>query len=203
MKLFTEEEANILIKRLRSGDESAFNIIYEATFDSLYRKILTMVKDEMVTDELVQDLFVKLWDKRESISAHESFEHYLFTIARNLVYDFFRKAAKDQRLLAAIIENAVHQYTTLDILEWKEKKKILMDALDLLPPQRKQVFISCKLDGKSYEETGREMGISIATVNSHMTHAIRFIKSYLVKNYASSVVLTASAIAAAVVQHIK
>jgi DNA-directed RNA polymerase specialized sigma24 family protein len=69
------------------------------------------------------------------------------------------------------------------LLESKEAREFLMKAVDQLSPQRKLVFTCCKLEGKSYEETSRELGISIATVNSHMTQSLRFIREYMLKNY--------------------
>jgi RNA polymerase sigma-70 factor (ECF subfamily) len=143
-----------------------------------------MIKDEMIADELIQDLFLKIWQKREEIDPEQSFKAYLFTIAHNLVYDYFRKIAKDKRIVARLMINATDFYLHPDVmLKSKESHQLLMKAIDQLSPQRKLVFTRCKLEGKSYEETSLEMGISVATVNSHMTHSLRTIREFMLKNY--------------------
>jgi len=195
-----------ILDEFRQGKESAFNTLYSIYFKPIYRKIYVMVKEEAVTDELVQDLFLKIWQKREDINATGSFESYLYKIAQNLVYDYFRKIAKDQRLTNYLLLNATDYYLHSDqLLEDKESRKILMQAIDQLSPQRKQVFISCKLEGKSYEETGKEMGISVATVNSHMTQSFKQVKGYMASQYDLPLlaVLMASLLASSIAQEPK
>lgn len=184
MKLFEVTELQDLLARLRQGDERAFSKLYSTCFRPLYRRIFSLVKEEAVTDELVQDLFLKLWQKREEIDPEQSFEAYLFTIAQHLVYDYYRKIAKDKRLIARLLLNATDYYLHSDVLlENKENRQIVMEAVQQLSPQRKAVFTCCKLEGKSYEETSEELGISVATVNSHMTQSLKTVREYLLKNY--------------------
>jgi RNA polymerase sigma-70 factor (family 1) len=184
MKLIEDAELLILLKQLRQGEERAFNMLYKTYFKPLYRKVFSMIKDEMIADELIQDLFLKIWHKRGEIDPEHSFRSYLYTVANNLVYDYFRRIAKDKRLTARLLVNATDFYRHSDeLLESKESRQLLMKAIDQLSPQRKLVFTYCKLEGKSYEETSKEMGISVATVNSHMTHSLRTVREYMLKNY--------------------
>jgi RNA polymerase sigma-70 factor (family 1) len=189
MKILKDAELPNLLDQLRQGNERAFNSLYKLYFKPLYRKVFAMVKDEAVADELIQDLFLKIWNRRAEINSFQSFEAYLYTIAHNLVYDYFRKIAKDKRLAATLLLNATDYYLHSDeLLESKESKEILMKAIDQLTPQRKLVFTYCKLEGKSYEETSRELGISVATVNSHMTQSLRTVREYMVKNYDMAII---------------
>jgi RNA polymerase sigma-70 factor (ECF subfamily) len=190
MKLIDDKELPLLLEQLQQGEERAFNIIYKAYFRPLYRKVFSMIKDEMIADELIQDLFLKVWNKREEINPGHSFQAFLYTVANNLVFDYFRKIAKDKRLTARLLVNATDFYMHSDeLLESKESKALVMKAIDQLSPQRKLVFTCCKLEGKSYEEASLELGISVATVNSHMTQALRTVREYILKNYDVAIVL--------------
>lgn len=190
MKLFDDTELQYLLARLHNNDERAFNKLYSTCFRPIYRRIFSLVKDEAIADELVQDLFLKLWQNREDIDPQRSFEAYLFTIAQHLVYDHFRRIAKNKRLAARLLLNATDYYLHSDILlETKESRELLQKAIDQLSPQRREVFTRCKIEGKTYEETGLELGISVPTVNSHMTQSMKLVREYLLKNQDTLLVL--------------
>src|SRR5690606_25638441 len=107
---------------------------------------------------------------------------YLFRIAENRVFDFYRKLGRDDQLQNEIRKYTSEGYThTEEALFLKETEHFLNQAIDQLPEKQKQVFILCKLEGKSYEEVSRLMGISISTVNGHIVNATKFIKSFLFK----------------------
>jgi len=183
VKLFEDTELQYLLAQLRNNDERAFSKLYSTCFRPIYRRIFSLVKDEAIADELVQDLFLKLWQKREDVDPQQSFEAYLFTIAQHLVYDHFRRIAKDKRLAARLLLNATDYYLHSDILlETKESRELLQKAIDQLSPQRREVFTRCKIEGKTYEETSLELGISVPTVNSHMTQSMKLVREYLLKN---------------------
>lgn len=184
MKPLKSTDAHLLAEGLRDGDEAAFNAIYKLYFKPLYRKILFMVKDEITAGEIVQELFVKIWQKRREITQPALFQGFLYKTASNMVYDHFRKVARDQRLNNHLLLHTTDYYLHSDkLLEDKETRTILMKAIDQLSPQRKLVFTRCKLEGKSYEETSKELGISVATVNTHMTDSFKIVKTYILKNY--------------------
>ncbi|MDB4925988.1 sigma-70 family RNA polymerase sigma factor [Mucilaginibacter sp.] len=183
MKILEETYQKDLLVRLSQGDETAFNAIYQAYSKPMYRRIMYLVKNMDVADEVLQELFIKLWINRVTLDTDKSFQSYMFTVAQNLVYNYFRKIASDQSLIQSLSFNSVNHYLNgEELLENKQAAQLLHQAIDQLTPQRKQVFSLCKLQGKSYEETSRIMGISTATVNSHMTKSIQSIKDYLLKH---------------------
>lgn len=174
-----------LLIRLKKGDKSAFNEIYKVFSKPLYLKVLRMVKDKDVADELIQELFIKLWDNHDKIDEQRSFQSYLYVIAQNLVYNHFRKLESDQRLLRSVLAgelldnrapNADEQLTQ------KEVSGLVKNAIDQLSPQRKQAFMLCKIEGKSYREASEIMGVSVATINSHITQSLQTIKAYILKH---------------------
>jgi RNA polymerase sigma-70 factor (family 1) len=183
VKILEDNIEKDLLIRLSQGEEPAYNTLYKAYSKPLYLRILRMVKDVDIADDLLQELFIKLWDKRKNLDTEKSFQSYMYTVAQNMMYNHFRKVARDQALTQSLLLNvADHCLSGEELLENKQAAEILKQAIDLLSPQRKQVFHLCKIEGKSYEETSQIMGISTATVNSHMTKSLQSIKEYLLKH---------------------
>ncbi|MFD1628494.1 RNA polymerase sigma factor [Pseudopedobacter beijingensis] len=191
MTVLEEVRQKELIRLLNLGNETAFNELYKIYIKPVYKKILFIVKEEEIAEELSQDLFIKIWQKRKEIDPEKSFKSFLYTIAHNLVYDYLRKVARDKQLLNSLMVNAVDYYLhTEEVFQARETQKILTEAIEKLPPQGKQVFTLCKLEGKSYEEVSRLMGITVATVNSHMVKSSRFVKEYLYRNLDADILMT-------------
>ncbi|EHQ28949.1 RNA polymerase sigma factor [Mucilaginibacter paludis] len=183
MKVLEASYQKDLLIRLKQGDEPAFNALYKAYSKPLYLRMLRMVKDKDIADELLQELFIKLWDNRHKVDTEKSFQSFMYTVAQNLVYNYFRKLSSDQSLIQSLLLRGTDHYLNGEqLLENKQASELLNDAINQLSPQRKLVFNLCKVEGKSYEETSRIMGISIATVNSHMTQSLQSIKAYLLKH---------------------
>ena len=172
------------IMALKAGDERAFHAIYLHFGRRLYGNLLKLVHSEELARELLQDVFVKVWEKRASIDPEKSFRSYLFQIAENRAYDFFRKVSRDRKLQAHLLAHFTRTYTHVEeLLLKKEYDDLLQQAISALPPRRQQVFRLCKLEGKSYEEAAIQLGISIATISDHLVKATRFVRTYLYAHY--------------------
>lgn len=184
----TEDESyqlNLII-RLKRGDKAAFEEIYRLYSRRLYLKVFKMVKDKDVTDEIIQELFIKLWEHHQSINEEKSFQSYLYVIAQNQVYDYFRKLASDNKLMQSLMTGIYSQHlqvSNVDVLvENKEIAGLIKIAIDQLSPQRKMAFTLCKIEGRSYKEVSEIMGVSIATINSHITQSMQHIRAYMLKH---------------------
>lgn len=190
MKILEEDLQKTLLIQLSQGDESAFNALYKAYSRPLYLRVINMIKSEDDADEIIQELFVKIWENRSNISEVKFFQSYIYTIANNLVYNYFRKINHDQALIQKLLLNAADHYLDAqELLENKETHQIFEKAIAQLTPQCKQVFQLCKLEGKSHKEVAQLMGISMPTVNSHMTNAVKSIREYLLKNQDLAILL--------------
>lgn len=175
-----------LLRCLADGDEQAFYLLYRRYSPLLYRNLLKLVKVEEVATELLQEIFLKLWEKRDSISVHKDFSGYIFMVSRNLVIDFFRKARREKDLYDALLEHA-SRYEIPDqlpdlVYQDEVSDKLLHEAITSLPPIRAKVFRLCKVDGLTYAETGKHLGISVSTVSDHMVKATKHIREYLSKH---------------------
>lgn len=184
-----------MLAELKSGSESSFRYFYEQYRAPLYRKLLKMVQVEVIGEELLQELFVKIWDKRQLIDPQHSFKAYLYRIAEHLVYDYFRKLARETKLEQAFAKNTTEYINSTEegIFE-KEAQHKIDEAINLLPPQQKLVFTLCKIEGKSYKEVSQLLGISTGTINAHITAATKTIKQYLLQGDNLMVILILSAI---------
>jgi len=167
-----------LLLQLRSGDQRAFEVLYRSYGPRIYSRLLRLVKQETLAEELLQDVFMRIWDKRATIDPERSFRSWLYRIAENLVTDLFRRAAYDKKLLAELIKTTTElDRGTEQQLDYKEGNARLQQAIAALPPQRRKVYTLCKVEGKSYEEVSRLLGISTSTISDHIVKASRSIRT--------------------------
>ncbi|GAB3919872.1 RNA polymerase sigma factor [Larkinella terrae] len=174
-------EEKLLVARLREGDHLAFRAIYENYADALLRRLLRLTRVDHIAEDLLQETFVKLWEKRETIDPGLPLKPWLYKVAENLVFQFFRKLALDSRLQNEMIEwyGKVNRIAFEEELFSREKQDLLHQAIRQLSPQQRQVFNLCKLEGLSYEETASLLGISPSTVSNHLVKASASVRHYL------------------------
>jgi RNA polymerase sigma-70 factor (family 1) len=172
-----------LLDDLRSGSEAAFTELYRQYSVRLYYNILALVKDDHIAEELVQDIFSKVWRRKENIKVETSFSAYLFVMGRNRVFDFFQQVTRNHQLYARIKSVASEQYSHIEeALFARENQELLQKAIATLPPQRRRAFELCKMQGLSYREASEEMCVSLSTLKDHMSSALEAVRQYISKN---------------------
>lgn len=170
-----------LLLQLQQGSEAAFDRLYHLYSNRIFGNIKKMVQDQDIARELLQDVFVKIWEKRRTIDAQQSFRSYLFTISRNLVYDYFRNESLERKLQAYLSANREEAYSHIEEdLFYDESNALFIRTIEKLPPQRKQVFTLCKIEGRSYEEVSKLLGISQSTISDHLLKANKFIRTQFI-----------------------
>lgn len=175
-------EAELLLK-LANGDQEAFTLLYHKYSAQLYLNVLKLVKDEQVTEELIQDLFARVWQKKAELQIASSFSAYLFRMAQNMVHDFYRKLQRDQNLYNQFKQIATEHYSHIEeALHYKEHESLLHKAMDKLSPQQQNVYRMCKIEGLSYKATAEKLGISPHTVKEYLGKANQLIKEALLNN---------------------
>lgn len=174
------EDGEMLV-RLKSGEVKAFDFFYKKYRSRIYANILKLTKSTEIAADILQEVFVSVWNNRETLDPGKPFDHYLYKIAQNKAYDFFRKVARDKKLTEKLIALSVgYEYNPVeDDLHRKEDFEILANEINQLPPKCKEVFKLCKIDGKSYQEVADLLNISTATVNNHIVKATRILKKGL------------------------
>lgn len=173
----------LLLRQLQLGSEQAFSKIYDLYSKPLYYNILRLIKDENIAQEILQELFLKLWLNRERIDPEKKWLSYLYEMAHRLVIDQFRKAAKDQRIINHLILITVdHVINVEDQFINRENHELLSKAIENLPAQRKQVFKLCKIEGKSYQEAAELLGLSPITIRNQIVAANKSLKEFFLLN---------------------
>ena len=169
-----------LVTLLTQGNESAFESLYHLYSKRLLGFLIKLVKSETIASELLQDTFVKVWKNRKNIDPEQSFRSYLFRISENVVFDFFRKTARDKALQAMLINSACEEYSHVEEnLCTKENEQILNDLINLLPPKRREIFQLIKIEDRSYNEVSHALSISPSTISDHIVKATKFIRQHL------------------------
>lgn len=178
--LNTSTDERELLLSLQRGDETAFAIIYRKYSVGLFGFILRLVKDRDTTEDLLQELFIRAWDNRAGIDPEKSYRTFLFTIAKHIVYNYFRRASLEVQVAAYIASQSSELYRHVEEqLYVREINDALQQAIDSLPPKRREVYIRCKIAGMSYQQVADELGCSVAAVNAHIVKATKTIKEHL------------------------
>lgn len=166
------EVSKEVLNRLKKGDKKAFDQVYHACKDRIYGNLLKLVKSEDIAREMLQKVFVRLWDKRGQIDPSRPIHAWLHRVAANMVIDYFRKVARDQKLETHLTATAEKGYSHVaEDLYYKQLQAVFDEAIEKLSPRRKQVFKLIKLEKRSYQQVSKMLGISESTINDHIVKA--------------------------------
>lgn len=175
-----EQLDKTLLARLQKGDVHAFAAVYERYKQPMALRLLQLVRNDSYAEELLQDLFMKVWEHRDQINPELSFKAYLYRIATNMAFNFMHRANKERDILERIIRSSTELYDHIETkLLNKENQLLMARLLDGLPVQCRSVFTAVRLDGLSHKEVAELFGISVHTVNNHVQKASKYLKSYL------------------------
>lgn len=177
---YNADEDNLLLERVFAGDALAFNQMYKQTNKNIYNAVMAYVKNEHVAIELVQQVYVKLWNNRQKLKEVRSLKDYLFILARNLTLDYFKKVTIETRFFAEFSSRENSSVSTTDEkMEQLEYDKLLNNAIAQLPPQQKKVWLLINEEELSYADTAVKMNISRLTVKRHLELSRKSVRDYL------------------------
>ncbi|MCY1543894.1 hypothetical protein D9M68_797330 [compost metagenome] len=186
------EETELLL-RVQTGDPLAFEAIYHRYARRLYVKLLQLLKDEELARDILQDIFIKIWDIRADIDPEQSFGALLYTIATNLSHNVFRKAARDAKMRKNL--NNSESYTHIEEgIYQTETNQLLTEALNHLTPRQREIYTLHKLQGKSYKEISALLNISVSAINHHIQLANRQLKAVLQPQTATIIAILSASI---------
>lgn len=169
-----------LVERLRFSDNAAYNELYHRYVNRLYGFALTIVKSPELAEDVVHDVFVKVWEKSADIDPSQSFQSWIFTITRNQLLNTIKRSSTEKRILAEILAQTIPiSDHTNEMHQLNETEILLHEAITKLPNKRRHIFLLCKYHDFSYQEAADLLGITESTVNSQMVKALRFIKAYV------------------------
>jgi RNA polymerase sigma-70 factor (family 1) len=174
---YTDHE---LFRLIAGGDEAAFAEIFRRYDRRIYPFVLKMIKTGTQAEEITHEIFIKLWRHRDRLTAIDQPEAYIFTIAARHTLDQIKKRLNESRMLQRLsaVAPPAHNDTEESLL-LKDKEALVQQAIDLLPPQQKMVYLLSRQQGLSYEEIARQMGISANTVRNHLVKALQSMRGWL------------------------
>lgn len=173
-------DEKLLLQEIREGSNSAFATFYKQNFAIIKSFVIRYVKCSDLAEDLSQEIFIKIWEKRSNIPELDSVRSYLFVIARNHTFTFLKKAAAEQHLKEHITSSLLTSATiTEDHLISDEYARHLKMMIGTLPSQTQRVFKMCREEEKSYNEVSRLLGISKDAVKKHMVRSMKILKPIL------------------------
>ncbi|TWF37340.1 RNA polymerase sigma-70 factor (ECF subfamily) [Chitinophaga polysaccharea] len=169
----------VLLQRLSEGDEQAFTLLFKRYSHKIYTIGLKLMKSAPMAEELVQEVFLQVWQKRVDMQRVVSFRAYLFTITRNQAIDYLRHIRRQE--LREQAGGALLEALGQDVGDWLAEKEyaiVIHQAVDRLSIRQKQVYHLMKGEGYKRRETAEILRMSPETVKSHLAEAMRAIRQY-------------------------
>ena len=177
-------------KRLKEGDEAAFESIYWKYNSHVFNFINSLLYDRILSEDITQSVFMKIWERRESIDPDKGFDAYLFTIARNMVYK-----ETENRLLSESAFYALSQQQTNEDFLMEEKidadslRLYIDNLIEQLPLSRKEIFKLSRREHLSNKEIATRLSISEKTVETQLYRSLRFLKEKLSNDHLLAILL--------------
>jgi RNA polymerase sigma-70 factor (ECF subfamily) len=179
-----------VIDQIKSGSEKAFRVVYDLYFLRLERFAAGYVIDRVEAQDIVQSVFLTLWDRKESLYPETNLNNYLVTLTKNQCLNYLRHVRAELKYVAKQEQKNAGLLLNYYALEKLNENKILFDeleiaakqAIDSLPGQSREVFILSRIEGMKYQEIALKLEISVKTVEKKMSIALELLRKAL-KDY--------------------
>lgn len=171
------------IEGVKNGDMAAFDLVYRAYSKRLYRFVYGIIKTEIDAEEIVQEVFVKIWESHEKINNFTLFDSYLFTIAYNCTISLIRKKLSEKKYIQYIksLQIPPQQKSAEINLDFEILSEKVNGLIRKLPPRQKEVFMLHRENELTYRQIAEKLDISVNTVENHMSKALKFLRNNLNK----------------------
>ena len=174
------KDEKLLVERLQNGSFEAFEMIYNFYFKLLFLFSRKYLRNETEAEEIVQQVFLKIWEKRKMINPDLSFKAYLFKIILNDIYNHIRKKRYEKLTNDIYLESAsVFNESTQELILYRDFKEKLDKLIRNLPEKRREIFILSRKRGLSNSDIADELNLSVRTVENQLHRALRYLKENL------------------------
>ena len=175
-----QEDLSVL-KDIIDGNEKSLEILFKKYYSFLVRFSLQIVAKSDAAEDIVQEVFIKLWDKRNSLEGVKNIKAYLFQATKNSSINWVNSPKNRDTIFHQenIIEDGLYLNETEEQISFEETQKKIQNALLKLPAKCKEVFMLSREDGKSYKEIAKALSISIKTVENQMGKALKILREEL------------------------
>lgn len=172
------QDEKLLLLQIADGNEKAFAVLVERKWNNIYLQALTYLKSTQAAQDMVQDVFIKIWQNRKKLPDLESFDSFLFIIARNQIISALRKKTLFP-LGPDDLEIEEKNYLPDKVLSQKNLAALIARGIDLLPQQQKKAYLLSRDQGLSHEEIAATMQVSKEAAKKNICRALNFLRTYL------------------------
>jgi len=176
---------NYCLMKIGEGNEQFFNLIFERYRNRLFTYLFKVTKSKETAEEIVLDVFLKLWHGREIVHTIENLEAFLFRVAYHKAIDFFRAVSRNPKMQKetwdVMAETVSYETADKKIIE-SDIEEIVEAAVKSLSPQRRKVYYLRNYEGLSYADIAQKLNLSHNTVRNHLSASLQFIRDFLSKN---------------------
>ena len=178
------------VERIQRGDKAAFDLVYYAYEARLFAFALKLTHNPDDAKEVVQEVFLKVWERRELLEPQGNFEGFIFTIAKNIVYNKARHRVYEMAYKKYLSHSADPSASvTEEMLEFRELERLIRSACEELPPMRRKVFLLSRMEGFSHNEIAEKLNTSTSNIKNQIYKAMIFLKEHLRTNNVVRVIL--------------
>jgi RNA polymerase sigma-70 factor (family 1) len=165
------------IQLLREGDELAFKTVFEQFSGRIYKLAFRFLKDKVQSEEIVQEVFIKLWLNREKLDPTGDLWLYLYVIGKRLCLNALKEIIKSESLVKNLLENIEEEYNLLEEqITANDTERFIDDKVEKLPKQQQTIFKLSRKESLSHSEIALKLNISQNTVKNHMVKALKTLK---------------------------
>lgn len=169
-----------LLEQIARGNQQAFRRLFDLYNERLFTFTYGLLHSKVEAEEIVQDVFLKLWESRSTLTTIDYPQSYIFTMARNRTLDLLAKIGRNQKLIRQVWANIEHlEELTEQVLHAKESQKLINEAVAGLSERKQQIFALSRKEELSHDEIADTLGLSKQTVKNSLSEALKQIKSHL------------------------
>lgn len=178
--MLADWDEDIIKARCSGGDREAFTLLYSYYYKPLYRHIFLFTQSRETTEEIIQNVFVKLWENRQQLSSIRDLKPYLYRAAKNMLLNHLRKMNTEQKVLRMRrASESASEDPVSDQMDYKDYKRLLQEALGQLTEKRKEIFLLRMEENLSLDEIAAKLSISRNVVKKQLYAAIASIREYI------------------------
>jgi RNA polymerase sigma-70 factor (family 1) len=189
-RLSPEENEILFVKALKKGDTEAFDQLFSLYGNRIYHFTLGYLKSKEESEEVVQEVFLRIWKNRKTLNPDLSFKAYLFKIAWHFILEYFEKSARRRAYQEKLIEESVNfEPDNEERLNYQLLLEKVEQLIEQLPPRQKDILIKRRKEGLAVKEIASQLGISPKTVENHLTEALKTIRKQMGEDNISAILL--------------
>jgi len=174
--------------RVAHGDEAAFSEVFYHYTGRMHAFIKKMVRTDEAAEEIVQDVFMSLWEHREKLLEIDNYAGYIFTIATNKTYNYLKSKAREENKVDELFKlRKDFTNNTLESIDLHETQQLIDQWIEQLTPQKKLIYKLTRESGLSHDEIAQQLNISKNTAKNHLVETLRYFRENLKKSQAISI----------------